>query len=449
MSRSYKESSNEFANQWTRPNDIFSVLLILGGDVIQLACASMAGGTSMPPNPVAFSFGWVAYAVSALLSTIGENRLINCQPEVPLIVINLKSGYRRSNNSWLLGRLIKTYQHWMPDEVRKSLKPPKKKRGVAGSLDEEKYNDAAEPVLTGAGYLSALCIAVYEWQPDLKPGVPRRDLAWWSGYFVSLIQLAVAVIPLGLYGDWTILLTTAAGTILSYSSASLPQWRDEKWKARKTEKPKSVALTAGNGSLNVIIIEGAENVLDLEDLAAGGTSEISSTRYLTFVLSLLWLVLLITCTGIQSHTWYLLAVGGIGMLHNIIVAAVPRQPEALGIPIKLKDSKDSKTASISQSQPAVKGVFAELKVMWSLMELEMKYEGWGKALRDEFFPGELMKDEKDWWDCDQDAQERAQTRQQILCRLKEEYKEKKKKEEEEKAMKTKRNDMATVLVKAR
>ncbi|KAL6800563.1 hypothetical protein J3E68DRAFT_448868 [Trichoderma sp. SZMC 28012] len=423
MSRSYKEASDEFANQWTQPNDIFSVLLILGGDVIQLACASMAGSTSMPPNPVTFSFGWVAYAISALLSAIGENRLITCQPEAPLMVINLKSGYRRSNNSWLLGRLIKTYQHWMPDEVREKLKPPKKKSRVSGSSDVENSNESAEPELTGAGYLSALCIAVYEWQPDLEPGVPRRDLAWWSGYFVSLIQLAVSVIPLILYGDWAVLLTTAAGTILSYSSASLPQWRYEKWKARRTEKPKAVALTAGNGSPNVIIIEGAKDALDLEDLAAGGTSEISSTRYFTFLLSLLWLVLLITCTGIQSHTWYLLAVGGIGMLHNIVVAAVPRQPEALGIPIKLKDSK---TGSTSQSQPAVKEIFAEFK-----------HEGWGKALRDEFFPGKLMAVEIEWWDCDPNKQGEAEKRKTILDELRKQYRQKKQEEKNAKSKETK------------
>ncbi|PTB75914.1 hypothetical protein M440DRAFT_1302988, partial [Trichoderma longibrachiatum ATCC 18648] len=242
MSGSFQASGNEFARQWTQPTDIFSVLLILGGDVIQLACASMAGGTSIPPNPVTFSFGWVAYAVSALLSAIGENRLITCQPEAPLLVINLKSGYRRSNNSWLLGRLVKTYEHWMPDEVQRHLRPLKKKKMMKRRA--------------GAGYISALCIAVYEWQPGWKPGVPQRDLAWWSGYLVSFMQLAVSVIPLGLHGDWAILLTTAAGTLLSYTSASLPQWRVEKWKARITEKPKSVALTAGNGSRNVIIIEG-------------------------------------------------------------------------------------------------------------------------------------------------------------------------------------------------
>ncbi|PNP40948.1 hypothetical protein TGAMA5MH_06814 [Trichoderma gamsii] len=429
MPRSYHKSSEEFADQWIRPNDIFSVLLILGGDVIQLACAAMAGGTSIPPNPVTFSFGWVAYAVSALLSAIGENRLITCQPEVPLLVINLDSGYRRSNRSWLLGRLVKTYEYWMPDEVRDKVNPSAQKRRG----DTEQNHDPTPPVLTSAGHLSALCIAVYEWREDLEAAAPRRDLAWWSGYFVSLIQLVVAVIPLSLFGDWAILLATVAGTMLSYSSASLPQWREEKWKARKSNKAKPVALTEGNGALHVIIINGIENMpdnsletkpngdivnkpidgvkdmLDLEDLAAGRASVMPSTRYLTLALSILWLVLLVTCTGIQSHTWYLLAVGGIGILHNIIVAAVPRQPEAMGIPIRLKETKSSG-----------KEIYAEFKVMWSLMELESKHKGWGKALRDEFFPGQLREDEKTWWDCD--AENGKDTRKTILDKLRADYK---------------------------
>ena len=94
--------------QWTEPGDIFSILLILGGDVIQLALTALTGHII---TPVAFSFGWVAYAISALLSAIGENRLIQCPPEMPLLAINLKSGYARANQSWLLARLLKTYKY--------------------------------------------------------------------------------------------------------------------------------------------------------------------------------------------------------------------------------------------------------------------------------------------------------------------------------------------------
>jgi hypothetical protein len=47
-------TSNEFRYQWVRPGDVFSVLLILGGDVIARALAQLAGGAF---TPVTFSFG--------------------------------------------------------------------------------------------------------------------------------------------------------------------------------------------------------------------------------------------------------------------------------------------------------------------------------------------------------------------------------------------------------
>jgi hypothetical protein len=60
--------SGVLAAQWSNPSDILSILLLLGPDVVQRAVAQQAGRVI---TPVAFSFGWVAYAVSALLSAFG------------------------------------------------------------------------------------------------------------------------------------------------------------------------------------------------------------------------------------------------------------------------------------------------------------------------------------------------------------------------------------------
>jgi hypothetical protein len=46
--------SGEFSDQWTHPGDVFSVLLILGGDVVGRALAQLTGGRLTPPT---FSFG--------------------------------------------------------------------------------------------------------------------------------------------------------------------------------------------------------------------------------------------------------------------------------------------------------------------------------------------------------------------------------------------------------
>lgn len=59
---------NDVDGQWRNPNDILSLLLLLSPDIIQRAFAQLVGG---PLAPVAFSFGWVAYSVNALLSVFG------------------------------------------------------------------------------------------------------------------------------------------------------------------------------------------------------------------------------------------------------------------------------------------------------------------------------------------------------------------------------------------
>lgn len=365
--------------QWTAPGDIFSVLLILGGDVVQLALANLAGGYL---TPLTFSFGSVAYAISAVLSAIGENRLMRCPPEVSLQIINLKSGYRRANQSWVLGRLFQTYTFWMPKDVAEkannvcAFKVPADEEARSSTMDMQIHR-------------AALCIAIYNWSDSRSVGIPSRDWVWWSGVVMTAIQLGISAIPLGVEGDWSILLVTAAGNILSYASGSLPQWRREKWDAQKLNAEKQVALTRGNGSHHVIIVHGLRGELDLEALAAGWTSDMTSTRFFTFVLAIMWLALLITSTGIKTNTWYLLAIGGLGMLHNLLVAGTPRYPPSLGLPIEL--------VKISSEHGEIPAVFGEEKVMWTLMELEQKYENHGRSLLEEFFPGRLNEWEEKWW----------------------------------------------------
>ena len=66
-----RSSVGDLSAQWRNPKDILSVLLILGPDIVQSAVAQLAGRGI---TPVAFSFGWVAYAASALLSSVGGKK---------------------------------------------------------------------------------------------------------------------------------------------------------------------------------------------------------------------------------------------------------------------------------------------------------------------------------------------------------------------------------------
>ena len=66
--------------QWHNPGDILSLLLILGPEIVKTAVGQLAGRIIVP---VAFSFGWVAYAVSALLSTVGGAYIYKQMPQLP------------------------------------------------------------------------------------------------------------------------------------------------------------------------------------------------------------------------------------------------------------------------------------------------------------------------------------------------------------------------------
>lgn len=376
---------NEFRIQWTQPSDTFSVLLIVGGDVIQLTLANLTGGIV---TPIAFSFGWVAYAITAALGAMSNNRLISCAPEVSIKVFNLETSYGRSNQSWLLGRLFKTYDTWMPAEVRTAV----------DSLKWEVADTTPHRSLRKDSTIG-LCVSVYTWSGEA--GRPSLDYVWWSGLLVSAVQLGVAAVPLARRGNWAIFLAATSGTLLAYASASLPHWREEKFQARRNREKKQnkyFALTRGQGSQHVIIVMDAEDIdnggsgLDLEDMAAGHAPEMQFTRVWTVVLAALWMAFLITCTGIVSDTWYLLAVGALGMLHNLVAAGVARRPQAMGLPITLYCSRNEATGQQYKPQ-----IFAEKKVMWALMELEMTHKGFGKALLSEFFPGPLRAWEQEWW----------------------------------------------------
>ncbi len=188
-------------------------------------------------------------------------------------------------------------------------------------------------------------------------------------------------------------------------------------------------LTSGNGSKDIMIIIGGGECLNLEEFAVSDTprngrpwekfskqliararnsgdgslsfhrnghilrdaNEIHGlpvgfwiTLTMTIVQSILWLMLLITVASVRNNTWYLLAVGGIGMFQNGIVAAIERPPESRNLPLKF-------VATIERR-----------KVMDGLMDLEC-------ALRVRMAPvqgvftGELTKDEKEWWDGNREA----------------------------------------------
>ncbi|KAI0738281.1 hypothetical protein C8Q80DRAFT_1076112, partial [Daedaleopsis nitida] len=339
---------SEQAASWQNPEDILSVLMVIGGDIVQRAVAQLAGTGPGPFCPVAFSFGWLAYSVSALTSAVGDGRLLP-QPDCPTYVVNAKTGYTRENASWVLGRLLRD------NEARK---------------------------LKGG----SLTIAFFHTDHTRPAGVPSRDWVYWSGVLVILMQLAIAVIPGPLHGNWVVLIVTAGGTLLALVGSGLGQWRDEKYAARPvnpTTGREVVVLTRGNGSTFAMVVISDRAGIRLEDLAGGRDKRRLITSVMTGTLFLLWIVLLLTVEGLEMDAWYLLAVGGLGMLQNVLAAGATRSSDALGFHFqeRLKDD-----------------VVKEKKVMQTLMRAEEREAGVGLALLPLYFPGELWPEEQEFWD---------------------------------------------------
>lgn len=280
-------------------------------------------------------------------------------PDISVVVSSTEFGHVRSNQSWILGRLLRDFEKfWMPLEVRQNL----------------------ANMLTQAGKPKAgLCISIFEASSDAEAGIPKRDLYWYSGYLVAIIQLGIAVVPWVIWGQWEIFLITTAGTLLAFAVGSLPQWREERWKCRRGTK-KTFTLCRGNGSQHVLVILGGGRGLDLEDLAVSDEAA-SPLRMTTLVLlsfAICWIVLLITVSGIKEHTWFLVAVGTLGMIHTTLVTGAPRRPEWFGIHLKFRE------------------VFVRRKVMEALKVAEEKYPTLGKSLLPTFFPNGVRAEDGEW-----------------------------------------------------
>ncbi|KAI0773071.1 hypothetical protein BD413DRAFT_472922 [Trametes elegans] len=337
------------SSSWKSPDDILSILMIIGGDIVQRAVAQLVGSGPWHFAPVAFSFGWLAYSVSALTAAVGDGRLMP-QPDFTTYVVNAKTGYVRENASWVLGRLLRDHE----------------KRTFKGG---------------------SLTVAFYHTAPERgHAGVPGRDWVYWSGVLVILAQLAVAVVPGARHGNWIVLVVTFGGTLLALTASGLPQWREEKYAARPVDPTRGrevVCITRGNGSTFIMVVVSDRAGIRLEDLAGGRDKRRTVTSVMSAVLCILWIVLLLTVEGLDGDAWYLLAIGALGMAQNVVAAGVQRSADALGFHFR-EFSKDD--------------LIREEKVMKTLMRAEERERGVGLCMLQLFFPGELRPEEKAYWD---------------------------------------------------
>lgn len=326
----------ELQSQWANPGDIVSLLLLVGGDIVQKAIAQLIGYKIRLPGksmsclsiaPVAFSFGWVAYGFTNLLAAIGDMKLMPTN-EYPLILVNCSNGFIRETRSWVLGRLFR---------------------------DHEIRNDVDARARNEGGRAESVRIDIFNLEPVLGPSC---DFVWWLGWVTLLAQVAIAIIPWVLYSDWGIMIVTLCGNLLVALTCAMPQWAQEKWAGSKLEREKITCLTRGNGHLHIMVFVGVQGSWDLERLATGTSVPRPETRCISLVLAILWTCLLISISGLKEHTWFLVGIGVIGMLQNIFAAGTPREPGASNFHVtefsraptiigRRKDYKDDADANVN------------------------------------------------------------------------------------------------------
>lgn len=386
-------TSDEIKAQWQDPGNIFSLLLLVGGDVIQKAIAQLAGvrykipwiGQTVYLTPIAFSFGWVGYAFTSLAAVLGDHRLIPV-PDTDIQVINCENGYARTNNSWILGRLLRDCESHV-ELARRVDQPPKDSSGEV-----------------------SLLIEIFVAEPVGDQG-PRPSATWWWSWVVILVQQVFAAIPKILWGYWSPFMITLCGTFLAMVTAANPQWAAEKWPGRVSTKTKPIALTRGNGQRYVMIVLSHNGSWDLETMASSQLHVHPSTKYSLITIAALWIMLLLTVTGLKQHTWFLVIVGSIGSIWQVYRAARSSQPEESDISLKPWNERPlitgyqylfEKKQELKQGpwkryteSDARKEYDSETQepnvrdVMGALIELEKSIPGAGAALLSMYFPGGL------------------------------------------------------------
>ncbi|KAJ4396161.1 hypothetical protein N0V93_000380 [Gnomoniopsis smithogilvyi] len=360
--------SQYLARQWRNPNDILSVLMLLGPDVVQTAVAQVAGRAV---TPLAFSFGWAAYAFNALLATVGNGRLMpDATTPGSTLVIGAASGHIRTTYSWLLSKFLEDFNERIDREMEDEQAHPNPRDSKNTPLvPQSGLQKIVKPEW------EALRVSVYEVDRSspIAHGVPTLDWVWFSGVAVIIAQLILAMLPWVMDNDWVPFMIIASGNVLVLFGAWLPQWKEEKWSCPKNGGA-TVTVTQGNGSRNAIVILKSEGAgLDFEILAQGTRTlkPSAASRLVTAVLACLWVMLLVTVAGISQNTWWLLGIGLLGTIQNLVAAGSSRSPSALGLHLKHKETM--RGASLAKV----------------LKEVEERYLLVGSSLVNVFFPGSL------------------------------------------------------------
>ncbi|KAL0063700.1 hypothetical protein AAF712_009392 [Marasmius tenuissimus] len=367
---------DDVRSQYIHPQDVFTLLMLVGGDIIQTALVRLVS-SSGPVIPIAFSFGWVAYSLSAVLAAIGSHRLAP-RPDCACMIVEVGSGYARTVESWVLARLVRDFER---KKTKENSDISECDKGLTISFLESTGNGGAK-----------------------KTGNPSPD--WWFNVGIGLVplvlQLGISIVPGLLHHDWVILAITGSGLVLAQLQGRIPQWKEELWNGRDIPKDeqKIVCLTRGNGNKDAIVIRSLSGDRNLADVA--GAREVNSRRTVVWTsgLALLWLLLCFTAQGVNENTGYLILVGAVGMVQNVVLAGLRYRPGHAGFHLKewqitttkvergeRKPNEQEKKPKHQATEVVVGNMVHSDKVMMALKLADEFEMGVGIALVPVFFQG--------------------------------------------------------------
>jgi hypothetical protein len=250
------------------------VLFLLGPNIVHHALASVAG-PSTQYDDVAFSFGWLSYALTSLPPLFSAERKILPEPEIRgALLLNMTTGQTRENRSWLLSRVLKDLESQADSKVE------------------------------------GLCVTVFN-AVDGAERIPTQNDFWPNDGFVE--QIIVAVIPLLVYGNPMVLLITCLGQLLAHITARLPAWKAEKYAVTRQPRDEGTnyALMRGDGHRHVFVIcNKSADTFHLGNLAIGAPLEALDWRNMLAISSLTlgWFVICWLASTVTSNSGYLVAV---------------------------------------------------------------------------------------------------------------------------------------------
>ena len=317
--------------QDVHPGIALALYLSLTPDIMQRAQAIPGSGV--------FCLEWPRYLVSLLTRK-------NAPPahDWPSTVINVNSGYARTNRSATIEHLLQSH--------------------------------ASKPTSRG--------LTLTFLYTSHAPGMPGGDLAAWSAPAVMLVQLVGASMLERVGASQSVFQLVSTGMYLSVLSGItlIFQRKQELRSARAVKQREVVCVTSGNGSTDAIVVVTEPGGAKIEDIAAARTGGlgIGASIFVALLLAT-WAVLLLTFTKLSAvDAWCVLGVCALGTIHATYLARTWRSAKGLGFKFEKKT------------------VVHGDKVMTALMAAEEIEDGVGLALLPVFFPGPLRPKEEEWWE---------------------------------------------------